>query len=638
MKTKAWTFDAGSVVYSMDLKNELYYNDKIINYLQIGDHDHQFFLIGPKGLGKTLFINMKSYLYRQQLEKTGFVVYPKVALCENLIVPSESLSKDDLLKFSTYDMWNRVWLFTLSVMVCITANIELTEEINVKINKSNTCSSILTLILSERSRLNSYFECIPRLIQLIDTVKNGVAIFIDNVDQAFRNFLTEYHYTDHYDGISPSVKVWTNAQNGLMSSIYDLSRHNSHIKIFATIRSEAFNAFEGEMKLNFKNYSTDLKYTKDEIKSIYELNIDLMDEKKLTSKNSGEYSERFVGFSKMPHSFAKSKNNKKKIESTFDFLYRHTLGRPREIVYMGHQIQNNLLGTDAYKTSKIQDKVEKLRWEVNEISNYLLKRYLEEIIPEFNNEDLLNFLNIVQCNVIPSLFLNKELEKRLYYYYSLGIIGYIKRKNHHSPDDQYVQEFLPPAQYGYNSHGGIPKSKYYLTHPTIDGILKELFDLSFYNKFNIIGNGYDFKDEKYITRKYDVALSYAGENRDYVEQVAIYLKGKNISVFYDNHHKTSLWGKDLYQHLNVIYKELAKCCVIFISEHYPIKSWTRHELKSAQARAFEEEEEYILPVRFDDTKISGLNETVGYIEASSVLPSELADAIIDKIKKLPNMK
>lgn len=421
-----------------------------------------------------------------------------------------------------------------------------------------------------------------------------------------------------------------------MAAIYHINRHNSHIKVYATIRSEAFNAQDGDMRFNYKNYCTELKYTKAEIKKIYELNIGLMKKEHYIDKDAKEHSERFVGFNLMPHPFAKDKNGKKRTESTFDFLYRHTLGRPREIVYMGRHIFENIVCSTDYRTSSKKNRIEKLRWEVNSVSNSLLQNYFKEIIPRFNKEELIDFLNIVQCNVIPSIFLSKELEKKMKHFYSIGILGFIKKKNHHSNENTFIQEFLPVAQYSYNEHIDLPKSKYYLTHPTLDDQLKKLFDLSFYNRNNIIGNGYDFVDKEYITRKYDVALSFAGENRQYVEQVATQLKGMGISVFYDNHHKTSLWGKDLYQHLHIIYKELARCCVIFISEFYPIKLWTKHELKAAQSRDFQENIEYILPVRFDNTEIPGLNQTIGYIDANAVTPNELAEIIYEKIKTLPN--
>ena len=45
--------------------------------------------------------------------------------------------------------------------------------------------------------------------------------------------------------------------------------------------------------------------------------------------------------------------------------------------------------------------------------------------------------------------------------------------------------------------------------------------------------------------EYDVVLSFAGEDRDYVESVANELHRRHISVFYDHNEQSILWGKDL---------------------------------------------------------------------------------------------
>jgi tetratricopeptide (TPR) repeat protein len=94
--------------------------------------------------------------------------------------------------------------------------------------------------------------------------------------------------------------------------------------------------------------------------------------------------------------------------------------------------------------------------------------------------------------------------------------------------------------------------------------------------------------------KYEVAFSFAGEDRKIVEKLAELLLNKGISVFYDRFEQANLWGKDIYQYLQHIYRDSAKFCVIFLSEAYAKKLWTRHELKQAQDRAFRENKEYIL--------------------------------------------
>jgi len=132
-------------------------------------------------------------------------------------------------------------------------------------------------------------------------------------------------------------------------------------------------------------------------------------------------------------------------------------------------------------------------------------------------------------------------------------------------------------------------------------------------------------------KKFDVAFSFAGEDREYVNKVAEKLKEYDVKVFYDKFEELDLWGKDLYVYLSDIYQNRASFTVIFISNHYASKLWTNHERKSAQARAFTEKKEYILPVRFDDTEIPGILPTTGYIDLRYKSPIELADIIRRKI-------
>jgi len=131
--------------------------------------------------------------------------------------------------------------------------------------------------------------------------------------------------------------------------------------------------------------------------------------------------------------------------------------------------------------------------------------------------------------------------------------------------------------------------------------------------------------------EYEVALSFAGEQRPYVEEVATLLRAQGVRVFYDDFERAKLWGKDLYEHLDYIYGRAAKYCVVFISSEYAEKIWTTHERKSAQARAISENEEYILPARFDDTEVPGLRSTLGLIDLRTTSPEELASLIVAKL-------
>jgi hypothetical protein len=102
-------------------------------------------------------------------------------------------------------------------------------------------------------------------------------------------------------------------------------------------------------------------------------------------------------------------------------------------------------------------------------------------------------------------------------------------------------------------------------------------------------------------------------------------------VFYDEYERVALWGKDLYQHLDDVYRNAARYCVLFVSKSYAKRLWTNHERKSAQARAFSENYEYILPARFDGTNLPGLVPTIGYIDLRQLSPNRFADLVLEKI-------
>ncbi len=53
---------------------------------------------------------------------------------------------------------------------------------------------------------------------------------------------------------------------------------------------------------------------------------------------------------------------------------------------------------------------------------------------------------------------------------------------------------------------------------------------------------------------YDVALSFAGEDRNYADALANILQGEGVKVFYDKYEKAILWGQDLYSYLSDIYQ------------------------------------------------------------------------------------
>ena len=582
MRIKPWQFDAGAITYNTDPSKDLLMTKEIRSFLLTGDRDHKFVLMGPKGVGKTLLINLKSWYYRHNSDGESYGIYPRSEqLCENIQIESRMLSIEALLNVSKSSLWEGIWFFILGVLACRTTNIDIPEEIaTILPSHEPNVSEILTHVLNNRSKLGQYIGANEKLIGVIGQINSGALLFLDNLDQALTGFLTEYDSDrQDFDG-NNAIEVWVNAQVGLLDAIYRINRQNSHIKVFATIRQEAFESSDDPRKENWRNYCIKLKYDVPEVKEIFDKNIKLMSTSDLVNPNGRTLIEKFLGFDEMPHIFAKKANGHKRRESALDFFYRHTFGRPREIIYLGQELFNDVLSHDGYKKLKTGEQIEKVRWKVNEVSSTLFEDYSHEIVPKFDSERLTSFLDTIQCNVIAKDFVKENIRDDITYYYKLGMVGYTVQKSYTSDGNLLTQKFVSPATHSYKKSIILPRSQFYITHPSLDGELKNLWELEFYNRHNIIGAGYDFRvPDNYFV--FDVALSFAGEDRAYVQEVADELKRRNKKVFYDSDDRTNLWGNDVYQRLSQVFGKQARFCVIFSSEYYLQKDWTNHELKIA---------------------------------------------------------
>jgi hypothetical protein len=75
--------------------------------------------------------------------------------------------------------------------------------------------------------------------------------------------------------------------------------------------------------------------------------------------------------------------------------------------------------------------------------------------------------------------------------------------------------------------------------------------------------------------RWDVALSFAGAQRGYGEQVAGELRAQGVRCFYDADEQVELWGKYLAEELPAIYGEQAVVVVVvvFVSVEYAAREW-----------------------------------------------------------------
>jgi TIR domain len=139
-----------------------------------------------------------------------------------------------------------------------------------------------------------------------------------------------------------------------------------------------------------------------------------------------------------------------------------------------------------------------------------------------------------------------------------------------------------------------------------------------------------------MAHEFDVALSFAGEDRAFAEQIAADLRSAGVKVFYDDFYAADLWGEDLGVRLREIYKGGSRHCIMILTEPYVRKMWTSWERRQAIERLIEQKgEPYILPVRLDGFHgdVPGLPGTISYLAVRRDQARRVVDAYLAKVGK-----
>jgi hypothetical protein len=76
---------------------------------------------------------------------------------------------------------------------------------------------------------------------------------------------------------------------------------------------------------------------------------------------------------------------------------------------------------------------------------------------------------------------------------------------------------------------------------------------------------------------YDVALSFAGEDRDFAQALNDQLEDRGLTVFYDHAEQARILGEDLERFFAPIYGADADFVVAVLGPTYGTKRWTRFE-------------------------------------------------------------
>ena len=120
--------------------------------------------------------------------------------------------------------------------------------------------------------------------------------------------------------------------------------------------------------------------------------------------------------------------------------------------------------------------------------------------------------------------------------------------------------------------------------------------------------------------KFDIAISYAREARGFAELVERWLRRRGMRVYRDESQQLAELGEDLQERLREVYSDLARHCLVILSNEYLQRRWTRFELD----------------VALETHKRRRDIQKTPYLIAVSVvreLPAETPDSLRDLVRK-----
>lgn len=141
-------------------------------------------------------------------------------------------------------------------------------------------------------------------------------------------------------------------------------------------------------------------------------------------------------------------------------------------------------------------------------------------------------------------------------------------------------------------------------------------------------------------RRFKVALSFPGQHRHVVEQIAnglVQRLGKD-SVFYDHFYEHELARPQLITYLQNIYLTQSDLIVPFVSANYDASELCILEWDKVLELIKKRREDAIMIFRLDNSEIPGLLTTTGYISVRSRSSEEIVELITKRYQLLEDTK
>lgn len=318
-----WATDAHQIDID-DVDRVLFRNDTIDEFL---NNRNRHFVSATKGFGKTLLLTCKRRrLALANAENGGAVVMaPEGRPYLDFMSGMTSLSQKHLSLLEDLAFTKRLWGAALRVATVshfpglLTPHDagdlgQLPGRIRSWLEGTRVEPTVAFKELTMQSvgDLNNLLDASENFLdQKMRRAHGSIYFFVDKVDQAIHHL---------------SREAWVAVQAGLLEAAWEAMSANSHVKVYASIRQEAFSNYQSPIKSNLFAATTSLDYSETELRGLLD---------RLANCYEGRRSfAEFLGANVVRHA------RRAAPEDSFQFVLRHTYGRPRDLVAMASELSS----------------------------------------------------------------------------------------------------------------------------------------------------------------------------------------------------------------------------------------------------------------------------------------------------------
>ena len=490
-------------------------------------------LVAPKGFGKTFVLKLK----RVSLQENDYRCFPLSPIVDRPSNKPPILPNEIINVLENSDNWETLWNIAFSI--CLIKGFQDDRDVRQQLRKlleSDDLPSTLITILShphiirpfdilhdclaaQRNEIFLIMRAAQQVTRIFATIHKQAGIFVDNIDE-YLIYYINFSYLRRSEVHERFVRIWHAGQIGAWLALRRLHGINPHVRIFVSIRKEAYqHAAQHEPQFsNLRSFRRELRYRMEDIKQIIENNIMIVPKSDLVDKNNEDPTLRFLG----PQNEFISNIGTTKQERTMEYWIWHCSLRPRDAIVIGKEI--SLIGVKKRNRQEIRAAInsaaaERVETLFNEVGPFFSSLY-PDIFPQVIKSNVLSYDEIVEASEAYAEIASRQYEVEseaarhpFCALYALGLIGIVQQ----SRDDptRLVQKFAPVGEIAFGRIHVLPRAEIYLIHPSLSdfitrrnvGFLKEL------NRHNVIGDELEWRPEE------SVRFVAVGDIRGYREQV-----------------------------------------------------------------------------------------------------------------------